>query len=152
MEEFDGTYSAKIDDKGRIVLPAALKKLMGELALERLVVEKNLHKACLDIRPEKFWKDRVTDFKSKLDSFEEDDDEMLEFFYQNFTKVTMAANGRINIPAEYLEYGRLEKEVKFIGMGEFIRLKSVEELEKTKMSRTDFLKKLKEKRQKKSED
>jgi len=64
----------------------------------------------------------------------------------------MAANGRINIPAEYLEYGRLEKEVKFIGMGEFIRLKSVEELEKTKMSRTDFLKKLKEKRQKKSED
>lgn len=152
MEEFDGTYSAKIDDKGRLVLPAALKKLMGELALERLVIEKNLHNACLDIRPERFWKDRVKDFKSKLDSFEEDDDAMLEFFYQNFTKVTMAANGRINIPQEYLEYGHLEKSVKFIGMGDFIRLKSVEELEKTKMNRADFLKKLKEKRQKKSED
>ncbi len=151
MREFTGTYNATIDDKGRIVLPSAFKKEMGELALEWLVIEKNLHKECLDIRPEKFWKERVDDFKSALDPFDEDDDALLEFFYQNFIKIGMAANGRLNIPTEYLEYAKLEKGVKFIGMGESIRLLAFSELEKSKINKSDFLIKLKEKRQKKSD-
>ncbi|MCD6355015.1 MAG: hypothetical protein J7L95_05655, partial [Prolixibacteraceae bacterium] len=145
-------YNATIDDKGRIVLPSSLKREMGELALELLVIEKGLHKECLDIRPEKFWTKRVVDFKSTLDPFDEDDDDLLQFFYQNFTKVRMAANGRINIPTEYLDYAHLEREVKFIGMGESVRLMAVSELDKSKMNKTEFLKKLKEKRQKRSEN
>ena len=151
MIEFTGTYNATIDDKGRVVLPAFLKKEMGELALESIVLEKNLHKECLDIRPEKFWKDRVIDFKSTLDSFSADDDSLLQFFYQNFMKVTMAANGRINIPTEYLDYAGLKKGVKFIGMGDSIRLLAVSTTDKPEMSRAEFLEKLAEKRQKKSE-
>ena len=147
MIEFTGTYNATIDDKGRVVLPAAFKKELGELALGSLVLEKNLHKECLDIRPEKFWKDRVIDFKSTLDSFNADDDSLLQFFYQNFMKVTMAANGRINIPTEYLDYAILEKGVKFIGMGDSIRLIAVSEMDKSKMSRSEFLEKLADKRQ-----
>ena len=56
MIEFAGTYSATLDDKGRIVLPATFKKELGELADEALIIEKNLHKECLDIHPEKFWR------------------------------------------------------------------------------------------------
>ncbi len=70
MIEFTGTYNATIDDKGRVVLPSAFKKEMGELALESLIIERNLFKDCLDIYPEKFWKDRVEAFKSTLDPFE----------------------------------------------------------------------------------
>lgn len=152
MIEFAGKYSATIDDKGRVVLPSTFKKEMGELALEPLAIEMNLHKDCLDIHPERFWKDRVADFKSSLDPFNEEDDEMLEYFYQNFMKVTMAANGRINIPAEYLKHANLEKGVEFIGMDKSIRLKAVSKDKSTGMSKEEFLKKLKEKRQKKVED
>ncbi len=137
MIEFAGTYNATIDDKGRIVLPASFKKELGDLALEPLVVEKNLHKACLDIHPEKNWRKRVEDFKSVLDPFDEDDDQLLQFFYQNFVKVTMAPNGRINIPTAYLEHANLDKGAEFIGMGESIRLQ-------------EFLLKLKQKRQNKN--
>ena len=149
MIEFAGTYSATIDDKGRIVLPASFKKELGDLATEPLVVEKNLHRDCLDIHPEKFWRKRVEDFKSTLDPFDEDDDALLQFFYQNFTKVTMAPNGRLNIPDAYLEYANLEKGAEFIGMGESIRLLSANKTGKQDMIRAEFLQKLKEKRQKK---
>lgn len=149
MIEFAGTYSATIDDKGRIVLPASFKKELGDLATEPLVVEKNLHRDCLDIHPEKFWRKRVEDFKSTLDPFDEDDDALLQFFYQNFTKVTMAPNGRINIPDAYLEYANLEKGAEFIGMGESIRLLSANKTGIQDMSKAEFLQKLKEKRQKK---
>ncbi|MEN8116720.1 MAG: hypothetical protein ABFS16_07050 [Bacteroidota bacterium] len=152
MVEFTGTYSATIDDKGRIVLPSSFKKGMGELALEPLVIEKNLHKDCLDIRPDRFWKERVDDFKSTLDPFDEDDDALLQFFYQNFMKVGMAANGRLNIPTDYLSYAKIEKSVKFIGMGEFVRMIAVDELDKTQMTKAEFLQKLKERRKKRTDD
>ena len=151
MIEFAGTHNATVDEKGRIVLPSSFKKELGELALESLVIEKNLHKECLDIHPEKFWRNRVEEFKRTLDPFDEDDDALLEFFYQNFVKVAMAPNGRINIPDTYLVYARLEKGAKFIGMGESIRLLSTTHSDKPEMSKTEFLLKLKEKRQKKTE-
>lgn len=151
MIEFAGTHNATIDDKGRIVLPSAFKKELGELALESLVLEKNLHRQCLDIHPAKHWKERVADFKSTLDPFDEEDDALLQFFYQNFVKVPMAANGRINIPVGYLEYAKLEKGVEFIGMGESIRLLATREFDEVEMTRAEFIEKLKLKRQKKME-
>jgi MraZ protein len=150
MIEFAGTYSATIDDKGRIVLPAPFKKELGELANESLVIEKNLHRNCLDIHPEKFWRKRVEDFKSVLDPFDEDDDALLQFFYQNFIKVSMAPNGRLNIPDSYLKYANLEKGAEFIGMGESIRLLAVGKTGRQEMGKEEFLMKLKEKRQKKA--
>lgn len=150
MIEFAGTYSATIDEKGRIVLPSSFKKELGELTNDALVIEKNLHKQCLDIHPEKFWRKRVEEFKSALDPFDEDDDALLQFFYQNFVKVTMAPNGRINFPASYLEYANLEKGAEFIGMGESIRLLSSNKSEGLRITKSEFLQKLKEKRQKKS--
>ena len=151
MIEFTGTYNATIDDKGRVVLPSVFKKEMGELALEPLIVERNLFKDCLDIYPEKFWKDRVEAFKSTLDPFDEEDDEFLQFFYENFKKVAMAANGRINVPADYLDYGSLKKNVLLIGMGRSIRIWDVDEYNKGKMDKATFAQRFKEKRKNKSE-
>ncbi len=152
MIEFTGTYSATIDDKGRIVLPSVFKKEMGELTLKPLIIERNLFKECLDIYPEKFWNDRVEAFKSTLDPFDEEDDEFLQFFYENFKKVAMAPNGRINLPVDYLEYGSLTKNVLLIGMGSSIRLWDVKEYNKTKMDKATFAKRFKEKRKGKKEE
>ncbi len=146
MTEFTGTYHATIDDKGRIVLPAAFKKEMGDLVQEPLIIEKNLFRDCLDIYPEKYWKDRVAAFKSTLDPFDEDDDAFLQFFYENFIKVGMAANGRINIPDDYLVYGKLEKSVLLIGMGLSIRIWNAVEYGKQRMDKSTFAERFKQKR------
>ncbi len=148
MIEFSGSYEASVDDKGRIVLPAHLKKEMGELALSPMIIEKNLFKECLDIYPEMFWANRVEAFKSSLDQFDEEDDDFLQFFYENFVKVSMAKNGRINFPDAYLKYADVTKNVKIIGMGKSIRIWDLESYEKQKMERSTFLKKFKEKRNK----
>ena len=155
MIEFTGTYNATIDDKGRVVLPAAFKREMGDMAGEPIVVQRNLFKKCLDIFPERFWKDRVDAFKSTLDPFDEEDDQFLQFFYETFTKVTMAGNGRLNLPAEYLSFCGLKKSVRLIGMGRSIRMWDVEAYEESKMDKTTFTRRFKEKRnerKKKAED
>ncbi|MDD4754558.1 MAG: hypothetical protein PHG29_00620 [Prolixibacteraceae bacterium] len=148
MTEFTGTYHATIDDKGRIVLPSALKKEMGELAQEPLIIERNLFRECLDIYPERYWKDRVAAFKSTLDPFDEEDDAFLQFFYENFIKVGMAPNGRINIPADYLGYGKLQKSVRLIGMGLSIRIWDSGQYESQRMDKSTFAERFKQKRKK----
>ncbi|HKJ78311.1 MAG TPA: hypothetical protein VKA10_02200, partial [Prolixibacteraceae bacterium] len=115
------------------------------------IIERNLFKDCLDIYPERFWRDRVEAFKSTLDPFDEEDDEFLQFFYENFIKVGMAANGRLNIPAEYLKYGKIEKSVRLIGMGLTIRMWAADGYEKDKMDKATFARRFKEKRRKKTE-
>ncbi|MDD2381217.1 MAG: hypothetical protein WCY58_04355 [Mariniphaga sp.] len=149
MTEFTGTYSATIDDKGRIVLPSAFKKEMGEMANEPIVIERNLFKNCLDIYPERFWKDRVEAFKSTLDPFDEEDDEFLQFFYENFIKVGMAPNGRIHFPSEYLDYSSLKKNARIIGMGRSIRIWDLEVYESQRMDKSTFAQRFKEKRKQK---
>jgi MraZ protein len=122
MALFVGEHIAKIDDKGRIVLPAAFKKALGEMKLEFVVVEKNKLNKCLDIHTEDTWKKNVKQFKKKLDSLNPMHDKLLQLYYQNFTRVGVAANGRINIPNGFLEFADLEKNVKFIGMSTTIRM------------------------------
>jgi MraZ protein len=152
VTEFTGTYNVTIDDKGRIVLPAAFKKEMGEFAEKPIVIERNLFKSCLDIYPESYWKERVNAFKNTLDPFDEDDDAFLQFFYENFIKVTMAANGRINIPSEYLSYGKLKKNAHMIGMGLSIRMWDTEEYKTQRMDKSVFAQRFKEKRKNKTSE
>ncbi len=60
----------------------------------------------------------------------------------------MAANGRINVPADYLEYGSLKRNVLLIGMGRSIRIWDINEYNKGKMDKAAFAKRFKEKREK----
>jgi MraZ protein len=51
----------------------------------------------------------------------------------------MAANGRINIPADSLSYGKLKKNVRLIGMGKSIRVWDLEVYESQRMDKSTFL-------------
>jgi len=125
MIGFSATYSALIDDKGRVVLPAPLKKAMGELADEPLVIEKDIYKPCLNIYPEKRYSEKLDKVANKLNEFNETDDDLLDELYENFTTLSMAPNGRINIPSDFMEHAGITREVRevmFAGKGAYIRL------------------------------
>jgi MraZ protein len=122
MIRFSARYNALIDDKGRVVLPASFKKAMGELADEPLVVEKDIFKACLNIFPEKYWNQRLESIERQLNQFDETDDDLLADLYENYTTLTMAANGRINIPSDFMDHAGISRDVVFVGKGKSIRM------------------------------
>jgi MraZ protein len=125
MIRFSARYSALIDDKGRVVLPAVLKKTMGELAEEPLVIEKDIYKTCLNIFPKRFWDQRIEKIEKQLNIFDEADDDLLSEVYENFTALLMAPNGRINIPDGFMEHAGITKDVReviFVGKGQSITL------------------------------
>lgn len=122
MIRFSARYNALIDDKGRVVLPASFKKAMGELADEPLVIEKDIFKACLNIFPEKYWNQRLESIERQLNQFDESDDDLLADLYENYTTLTMAPNGRINIPSDFMDHAGISRDVVFVGKGKSIRM------------------------------
>lgn len=135
MIRFSARYSALIDDKGRVVLPASLKKAMGKLAEEPLVIEKDIYKACLNIYPQQFWNERLDKIEKQLNPFNEEDDDLLADLYENFTTVTMAPNGRINIPSDFMEFATISRDVIFVGKGQSITMWNEQKYNEVKESR-----------------
>lgn len=122
MIRFSARYNALIDDKGRVVLPAAFKKAMGELADEHLVIEKDIYKNCLNIFPVRYWNQRIESIERQLNQFDEEDDDLLADLYENYTTVMMAPNGRINIPSDFMEHAAIHRDVVLVGKGKSIRM------------------------------
>ena len=144
MAIFVGEHSATIDDKGRIVLPAAFKKAMGEMSLDFVVLEKNRLGNCLDIHTEQRWIEKVNQFQSKLNPLNPVHDKLLQAFFQNFTRIGVAENGRINIPDSFLSFANLKKKVRFIGMFTTIRLVDDSEVAEPEISNEEYLRMLSE--------
>lgn len=135
MVRFSARYNALIDDKGRVVLPAAFKKAMGDLAEEPLVVEKDIYKECLNIFPEKYWNQRLDAIEKQLNQFDEEDDDLLADLYENYTTVTLAPNGRINIPSDFLDHAGIRRDVVLVGKGKSIRVWDEEKYNEAKKVR-----------------
>jgi len=144
MAIFVGEHSATIDDKGRIVLPSAFKKAMGEMSLDFVILEKNRLGICRDIHTEQRWIEKVNQFQSKLNSLNPVHDKLLQAYFHNFTRISVAENGRINIPDSFLKFANLRKKVRFIGMLTTIRLVDDSEVAEPEISNEEYLKMLSE--------
>lgn len=144
MAIFVGEYSATIDDKGRIVLPSVFKKAMGEMSLDFVILEKNRLGNCLDIHTEQRWIEKVNQFQSKLNSLNPVHDKLLQAYFQNFTRIGVAENGRINIPDAFLRFANLKKKVRFVGMRTTIRLVDDSEISEPEITNEDYLRILNE--------
>jgi MraZ protein len=122
MIRFSSASDALIDDKGRVVLPSSFKKTMGDLADEPLIIEKDIYKPRLNIYPERFWNERLEEMEKKLNPFDDEDADLLSRIYANYATVTMAPNGRINIPDKFMAHANIDREVIFAGNGVSISL------------------------------
>ncbi|MCF8358556.1 MAG: hypothetical protein K9H26_07335 [Prolixibacteraceae bacterium] len=126
MPDFSSHYNATIDDKGRVVLPSAYKRDMIEDADRIVYVEKDPYEACLNIYPLSSWSGRISLIKSRLNPNDPEHNSLLDKFYQNFVKINMAENGRLNVPNSFYEWAGIVKEVVFSGQGDRVRLWNAE--------------------------
>lgn len=138
MPEFSSTYNAMLDDKGRVVLPAAFKKEMGESFDRTFTVEIDPYEKCFNIYPATSWAERIAFVRSRLNPNDPRQSKVLDKFYQNFVKINVADNGRLNIPNAFLAKMGITKEVVFTGQGNKIRLWEAEAYRKAMLPDDDY--------------
>lgn len=138
MPDFSNQYQATVDDKGRVVLPAAYKRELGEGSERLISVEYDPYEKCLNLYPMETWAERIAHIKSKLNPNDPKQSKLLDKFYQRFVKVPVAENGRVNIPKPFMDGVGIVREVMFSGQGDRIRLWDVAEFNKAMMPDEDF--------------
>lgn len=121
---FYGTYSHTIDSKGRLIIPAKFRSLLGE----RFVIARILDK-CIWIFPQQQW----LIFENKLKSLPLTSPKARAFFRYVFSTVEVVETdraGRILIPYVLREHASLKEEVIIVGCGEHIEIWDRETWEK----------------------
>ena len=125
-----GTYSAKIDDKGRVVIPSAIKNAVPADQLP-LIIRKDIYSNCLEMYTMPEWTIYSDSVRAKLDiPFNEED----MMYWRTFMADTVSATpdpkvGRISIPKELLDKCGIVKEVVFSCLGYKVEIWAKEAVE-----------------------
>jgi MraZ protein len=144
MISFSNIYPAAVDDKGRVVVPSPFKKEMGEAIETVYVVEKDVYDQCLNIYPYSTWLTKVERLRHRLNMDDPVHSKMLSRYYEEIVKVSMADNGRLNIPGDMLDYAGIKKEAVFTGQGSRMRIWEPSRHRASRLSDEDYARLYKE--------
>lgn len=140
MTTFIGEYSAKVDDKGRLVFPAAFKGIMPVGGDMRFVVKKDLFADCLEMYTYEEWEKQSEQVKAKLNFFNKEHAIFWREYMRNRDVVEPDAKlGRISISGKLLDAIGVNKEVVFSGNDYKIEIWAKEKYEESAISNEEYI-------------
>ena len=109
MSYLTGEFECKLDNKGRMMIPAGLKKKLPEADTECLVINRGFEKY-LVIYTKQEW-DKKLDELNKLNQYEKKNIEFIRYFTRGATELNVDAAGRVNLPQSLLDYAGIGSDV-----------------------------------------
>jgi len=104
-----GEYECRLDEKGRIVFPSALKKKLAQEYQDRFVINRGFE-GCLVIHPMDVWNE-VTREINKLNKYIEENRRFMRAFHDGATEVVLDSQNRLLLPKILLPHASINKEV-----------------------------------------
>ncbi len=104
-----GEYECKLDTKGRMVVPAALKRQLPDVEREGLVVNRGFEKN-LVIYTRAEW-DKILKQLARLNQFQVKNREFVRRFMSGATELSLDSAGRVLLPKSLLEYAEVGAEL-----------------------------------------
>jgi MraZ protein len=122
MANFIGDHTCKLDAKGRLLLPSAIKKQMDPGQDEKFVVKKDIYDDCLVLYPMDEWERQVNYIREKVNPYNKEHNRLLRGFYKGTAEVSLDANNRLLIPKRLLDLIRADRELILAGQHEKIEI------------------------------
>ncbi len=98
-----------MDDKGRVLVPAGLKRQIPKESLSRMVINRGFDK-CLTLFTKKDW-DIETKKLGGLNDFKREDRKFKRLFNSGATELKIDAASRILIPKKLCAYAEIDAEL-----------------------------------------
>jgi MraZ protein len=109
MLQFLGEYNCKLDDKGRLRMPAPLLKQMEGMVEAGFVLNRGFEK-CMVLYPKSAWA-AITEEIQKLNLYVKQNRDFVRYFFRGATELEIDSSQRINLPKNLSEYAEVDKEV-----------------------------------------
>ena len=105
-----GTYECTLDSKGRILLPAGIKKQIDSLLQEGFVLKRSVFQPCLELHPMVEWNQTMYKI-NKLNRFVKKNNDFIRQFTAGLKNVDIDSNGRLQISKDLIRFAKLEKDI-----------------------------------------
>lgn len=110
MVNLIGTYECKVDAKGRLMVPSALKKQLSPMLQEGFVIKRAVFQNCLELYPMSQWNVLMNKMNG-LNRFKKKNNDFIRRFTAGVKTVEVDTNGRLLIPKDLVAFAGIEKEI-----------------------------------------
>ena len=110
MNSLIGTYECKVDAKGRLLLPAPLKKQLSASLQDGFVLKRSVFQPCLELYPMAEW-NLMMQKVNKLNRFVKKNDDFIRRFQAGVKVVDIDNLGRLLIPKDLTNFAQIAKDV-----------------------------------------
>jgi len=105
-----GTYECKVDAKGRLLLPAPLKKQITAALQDGFVLKRSVFQPCLELYPMSEWNLMMQKI-NKLNRFVKKNNDFIRRFTAGVKVIEMDNLGRILIPKDLVSFASISKDL-----------------------------------------
>ncbi len=105
-----GTYECKVDAKGRLMLPSAIKKQLHPVLQNGFVLKRAVFQPCLELYPMSEW-EILMQRVNKLNRFKKKNNDFIRRFTAGLKMVEVDAAGRLLIPKDLVAFSGITKDI-----------------------------------------
>lgn len=105
-----GVYEQKVDVKGRVLFPSALKKQLTAVLHEGFVMKRSVFEPCLELYPMTEWQTEMESV-GKLNRFVRKNNDFIRLYMAGVKIVELDDAGRFLIPKDLIQFAKLDREV-----------------------------------------
>ncbi|WP_298304697.1 division/cell wall cluster transcriptional repressor MraZ [Flavobacterium sp.] len=110
MNSLIGTYECKVDIKGRLLLPAPLKKQLAASLQDGFVLKRSVFQPCLELYPMAEW-NLMMQKVNKLNRFVKKNNDFIRRFQAGVKVVEIDALGRLLVPKDLTNFAQITKDI-----------------------------------------
>ena len=110
LDLITGTYDCKVDAKGRLMMPAAIKKQLASVLQEGFVLRRSVFQKCLELYPVSEWQILMQKM-NKLNKFKKKNNDFIRRFTAGAKMIEVDVNGRLLIPKDLTVFANISKNI-----------------------------------------
>lgn len=110
MINFIGTYDCRVDSKGRVMLPVALKNQMSPVLNSGFIIKRSVFHPCLELYPMEEWNLLMAKMNKK-NRFKKKNNDFIRRFSAGVKVVEIDVTGRLLIPKNLVDIAGITKDV-----------------------------------------
>ena len=105
-----GTYECKVDSKGRVMMPSAIKRQLGNIINQGFVLKRSVFNKCLELHPLSHWESLMSQV-NQLNRFVKKNNDFIRLFTAGVKSIDADKNGRIQLPKNLISFAKIKNQV-----------------------------------------
>lgn len=110
MHSLIGTYNCKVDAKGRMMIPAGMKKQLMPILDDGFVLRRSVFQKCLELYPMAEWQ-LLMQKMNTLNRFKKKNNDFIRRFSAGARIIEVDGNGRLLIPKDLTVFANISKDI-----------------------------------------